>query len=454
MSGSRSPRDEDTTHAPRATATAKLSLRIVFGERVVTRELPEQGELVIGRSRDADVFIDDRSVSRIHARLRVESEGVTIEDLASANGTRWSGRSLAPHLPTLVKAGDAVELGDVVIVIQRGGLRGSNAATPKSAAFVGSPAMQEIERLIERVAPGMITILIVGETGVGKEVVAEAIHRKSRRANRPLVRLNCAAIAEPLLESEWFGHERGAFTGAVQAKPGLLEVADGGTVLLDEVGELPMGLQAKLLRVLEERAILRVGGLRPRAIDVRFVGATNRDLEADVRAGRFREDFFFRLNGVAIHVPALRDRREEIEPFARRFVAEAAEAADRAAPTLSKEARDWLDAYDWPGNIRELRNMMERAVLIATGDTITGAELPARLRPGLAAPGSIASAARVSKTPLRDAVAELEKEQVLDALARANGNQRRAAALLGISRGTLLARMDAFKIQRPRKGVV
>jgi two-component system response regulator AtoC len=455
MPGPRTTRDEPTLNASERGSADRLSLRIVLGNRVVTHELPPEGEVVLGRGREVDVFIDHRSVSRCHARLRIGPSSLVLEDLGSANGTRLSGQPLAPETPVPVKAGNAIELGEVVVVIQRG-RSARSAARPRADAVVlgQSRTMADIQRVVERIAPGMISVVLVGETGVGKEVVAEAIHRKSRRASKPFVRLNCAAVAEHLLESEWFGYERGAFTGAMNAKPGLLEMADGGSVLLDEVAELPLNLQAKLLRVLEERTMLRVGGVRPRRIDVRFLAATNRDLDAEIARGAFRRDLYFRLNGVSIHVPPLRERQEEIEPLARLFIAQASEEAERARPpSLESEALAWLAAYAWPGNIRELRNAMERAVLLTSGDTISTRELPSQLMPGAdGAAASTEAPVRSPKGSLRDAVADVEKRRVLDALAEARGNQKRAAELLGISRGTLLARLEAFGIPRPRKG--
>jgi transcriptional regulator with PAS, ATPase and Fis domain len=329
--------------------------------------------------------------------------------------------------------------------------------------------MREVARLIDRVAPGTISVLVIGETGVGKEIVAEAIHRGSPRSGKPLVRLNCAAVAASLLESEWFGYERGAFSGATSPKPGLLETADGGTVLLDEISELPLDLQAKLLRVVEDRAVLRVGAVRPRRIDVRFVAATNRDLEAETARGAFRRDLYFRLNGVTIGVPPLRERRDEIVPLARAFAAERRRASGRAAPpAIDAEAEQWLLAYAWPGNVRELRNVIERAVLLVEpGRAITTAELPKALRPGAGAESEAEGSGELEESgreygrgsgappraeSLKETVAAVEKERVLRALAEAGGNQKRAAEILGISRGTLLARLEAFGIVRPRKG--
>jgi hypothetical protein len=223
-----------------------------------------------------------------------------------------------------------------------------------------TPAMVALKRTLIRVAPAAVNVLVLGETGAGKDIVASLLHELSPRAGHRLVGFNCASFPEPLLESELFGHERGAFTGAVSPKPGLLETADGGTVFLDEVGELPASMQAKLLRAIESREVTRLGGLAPRRIDVRFVAATNRDLEAEVAAGRFRRDLFFRLNTVTVTVPPLRERRSEIEPLARLFLASARSRFNLPALDFAPAAMDALEAHTWPGNVRELRNAIER----------------------------------------------------------------------------------------------
>jgi len=246
-----------------------------------------------------------------------------------------------------------------------------------SAAIVADRRMQDLYRLAERIAAGNITVLILGETGVGKEILAERVHRMSPRSARPYLKLNCAALSESLLESELFGHERGSFTGAMQAKQGLLETADGGTIFLDEIGELPHSIQVKLLRVIEERMVLRVGGLKPRPLDVRFIAATNRDLENEIMRGTFRQDLFFRLNGATLVIPPLRERTSEIPDLARAFAAQAARQMGLPAqPALSAEALDTLMSYSWPGNIRELRNVVERAVLLCGRGPILPAHLP------------------------------------------------------------------------------
>jgi DNA-binding NtrC family response regulator len=344
-----------------------------------------------------------------------------------------------------------------------------------------SSAMRDLQRLTEQVAKSDLSVLILGETGAGKEVLAETVHRLSPRAKGPFVRLHCAALSEQLLESELFGHEKGAFTGAHQAKKGLLESADQGTVLLDEIGELPLSMQVKLLRVLEDRKVQRVGALTGRSIDVRFIAATNRDLEAEVAKGRFRLDLYFRLNGVALFVPPLRSRPEEIESLARTFVAQAAQRTGTAEePVLSPEALERLKAYSWPGNVRELRNAIERAVLLCGPGPIRVEHLPTEkmgatrtpISPGPHDAGAARAAAGSSDfdAPTLPAIKAspdsgpadsiraldlqreaLERQHILETLDACAGNQTRAAKVLGISRGTLLARLDAFGIPRPRK---
>jgi DNA-binding NtrC family response regulator len=317
-------------------------------------------------------------------------------------------------------------------------------------------------------------VLIRGETGVGKELCAETIHRLSSRARRPFVRINCAALNEQLLESELFGHERGSFTGAVAAKPGLIETADGGTLFLDEIGDLPRSLQAKLLRVLEDRVVQRVGSVEGKTVDVRFVSATNRSLESDMAAGRFRRDLYFRLGGVSIEIPPLRDRADEIDGLVEAFVTRAAATTMRGAPEVSEAARAALRNHGWPGNVRELRNTIERAVLLcgkgpldvdhlalSSLDGVTTGRVDDLAGPEADTVQTSDAHSRASRatgpmsTPgedtLRGEVARVESRRIADALQICGGNQTRAARMLGISRNTLQARMDAFGIPRPRK---
>ena len=409
-------------------------------------------------------------------------------------------------------------------------LRGSDDGPAFVSADGADGAMDRLQRIVERVATSDISIVLHGETGVGKEVLARELHRRSPRAKHPLVGLNCAALTETLLESELFGHERGAFSGAVSTKPGLFEVAEKGTVFLDEIGEMSLAIQAKLLRVLEERTVLRVGGLSPRKIDVRFIAASHRDLEAEVASGRFRQDLYFRLNGITLEIPPLRDRKKEIEALTTSFIADACRrSARRDVPHVGCEASQLLLSYPWPGNIRELRNVVERAVLLCTGSRILPEHLPVEkmvvARARMAAPArtpprttgdhlapsvdavpmgsdpagweqpttsappyragdhpplpvtapvdarpaidrwpprgfsqpvsqGIPLADQVVDRPdsLRGAVQDFERQRIADALRSCGGNQTRAAEMLGVSRRTLLNRLDQYGLPRPRKG--
>ncbi|MCE9578576.1 MAG: sigma 54-interacting transcriptional regulator [Deltaproteobacteria bacterium] len=384
------------------------------------------GALVIGRGADADVRVEDASLSRRHARVTVDGGAIAIEDLGSANGTRVGGVAIAAGRATPVPIGVAIELGDVMMVV-----RGDDAPVPRHEA--GD------ERLLERVARSHVNVLIVGETGAGKERMAERIHRASRRAAGPLVRVNCAALADTLLDSELFGHEKGAFTGAAATRVGLIEAASGGTLFLDEVGELSASAQAKLLRVLEQREVVRVGAVQPIAVDVRFVAATHRDLPAMAADGRFRQDLYFRLDGFALRVPPLRERTGELPGLATALLVDASAREGHPPPPLAADALAAMLAYAWPGNVRELRNALDRALLRWTGEgPLTAAHL--------ALP---TSGAPISPAPAADD--DAEKQRILAALEQHRGNQTAAAKDLGISRRTIVSRLQAWGMTRSRK---
>jgi len=301
------------------------------------------------------------------------------------------------------------------------------------------PAVERMREQIRRVAPSNGRVLITGENGSGKELAALAIHALSRRAGGPFVKLNCAAIPKDLLESELFGHEKGAFTGAVAAKRGRLELADGGTLFLDEIGDLALEAQAKLLRALETGELERVGGTRTAKVDVRLLAATNKDLAAAVRSGEFREDLYFRLNVLPVSVPPLRERKADVAGLARHFLDRFTEAEGRGRMTLAEDARALLEEYHWPGNVRELRNLMERAVVLAPGDEVT----PADLNPWLETPPE-----EGAESGLKGRVARSEIETIRRALDAAAWNVTQAAAGLGIDRTNLHRKMRKYGIER------
>ncbi len=549
--------------------TGRLWLVALTEGAVTSYILPENGALTIGRAPSNDVAINDPSLSRNHATVRATAAGLTIEDLGSANGTILGGERLPPNDAKPLEVGFVVEVGSLMLVVQRseravkprrlwshayfearleeecwrgpatgflvvrvhtdsaldpvdladalhdvlgptdvaavyagreyemllvdtpadeatsveeavreafsasgakvrigvasfpeGGRTpdallgqacaavagGSSAPVLGESVIIEDQAMRDMHRVAERVARGTISVLLLGETGAGKEILAQAIHRYSPRASAPFVSLNCAALSPTLLESELFGYEKGAFTGADQPKAGLLESANGGTVFLDELGELPPEIQAKLLRVLEQRQVLRVGSVKPRPIDVRFVSATNRDLEQAIETGGFRADLYYRLNGVVMRIPPLRERPNEIQPLAKIFLARAAEGlALSVPPTLTPRALELLQRYQWPGNIRELRNVMERAVLLTTSDVVEVEHLPVDKMRSEILPEPSASVTPAPADP------DDERAMIVRALEDCVGNQTRAAKMLGIARGTLIARMDKYKLPRPRK---
>lgn len=311
--------------------------------------------------------------------------------------------------------------------------------TVPDAGLVGSsPVMQQLFDSIRQVAPEKATVLIAGETGTGKELVARAIHAGSPRSGGLFVAVNCAAIPHEMLESELFGHEKGAFTGAIKQRIGKFELADGGTLFLDEITEMPMPLQAKLLRALQESVIERVGGNSPIAVDIRVVAATNRDPREAIKDGKLREDLYYRLNVFRIDLPALKARRSDIPVLARHFLA-------KRRVDISQEALDALSRYDWPGNVRELENVLERAAIISGNQTVLPAHLPAEMVNHAAAPVSeLTSAGNALALP--PAIEALERQLIAEALAVTNGNKSKAAKLLEISERSLWYKLSQYQI--------
>ncbi|MDB4964724.1 MAG: uncharacterized protein JWN44_413 [Myxococcales bacterium] len=436
---------------------SRIGLLLVAGDGGLTTYPLLRDELLIGRAPECDIAIDHTTLSRRHARLRL-GPPITLEDLGSKNGTRAGAGLLTPGVAAPLAMGETFHIGRFSFVVVRAGRSRdlSGRSNSAEALRVLDPTVDGASALVRDIAQSGLSALILGETGVGKELLAQTLHHHSGRKGR-LVTINCAAIAPALIESELFGHEKGAFTGALHGRPGLLEAAEDGTVFLDEVGELPSQAQAKLLRAIESREVTRVGGVRPITLQVRFVSATNRDLAQAMSESRFRSDLFFRLDGVTLFIPPLRERSEQIETLAVRFIEEArARRGLTGLPRLAPGLLDHLKRYAWPGNVRELKAVTERAVLLARGGEIgsrhvvlaavsDGADgarataLPAATRAGTSAPPAW--------TPQE---AE-DRQRILDALEACSGNQTRAAKHLGISRATLVNRLTLYRIPRPRK---
>jgi DNA-binding NtrC family response regulator len=408
-------------------------------------------------------------VASAMARLRIEGADLILCDLA--HDIAWLVQALARerfHCPVVACGHDSTA--DAAVAAIRAGAKEFLPLPPEAeliaamlAAAAGEdgapvhsdPAMAALLRRAEQLARAEASVLIGGESGTGKEVLARHIHRHSRRALGPFVALNCAALPESLIESELFGHEKGAFSGAVAARKGKFEQAEGGTLLLDEIGELDPRLQAKLLRVIQEREIDRLGGTAPVKVDVRLLAATNRDLLAEVRAGRFREDLFFRLNVVALRLPPLRERPGDILALAEHFTRRYAEVNGLPPRPLAPQARAALLAHPWPGNVRELENAMHRAVLLATGDEIEAAaiELAAPVAtPSAPVPPPAAATPAGRPTPggpitalVGRRVEEVERELILETLGHCLGNRTRAAEILGISIRTLRNKLAEYR---------
>ena len=326
-------------------------------------------------------------------------------------------------------------------------LRRRLAALAPGTDMIGSgPAMARVFELVKKVAPANASVVITGESGTGKEVVARAIHSLSQRKEKPFVALNCGAIPPTLIESELFGYERGAFTGADQRRLGNFELAHGGTIFLDEIGELPMEMQGKFLRVLEERKFRRLGGKSEVEVDVRVICATNRDLKEEIKKGRFREDLYFRLHVFTIHLPPLKERREDVPLLVQHFIEKFNGETGKHVQGLSPGAMAVLQGYAWPGNIRELRNTVERAMILTDGESIDEEHLPPDMRPSHQESATL-------RVPVGIALREVEKEYILASLQRNGGNKARTAELLGISEKTLYNKLNRYAaLARDRVG--
>ena len=344
------------------------------------------------------------------------------------------------HLLKLTK--NALEIRELSITNQE--LREEVLAQQRISSIIGrSPAMRKIFDLVRKVAPARASVLITGESGVGKELIADAVHNLSPRRDKPFIKVHCAALAESLLESELFGHEKGAFTGAQARKRGRFEMADSGTLFLDEIGEINQNVQIKILRVLQERKFERVGGESTVEVDTRFIAATNRDLKTEIAEGRFREDLYYRLNVVNIHVPPLRERREDIPLLAATFLHEFTQENGKELEGFEPRARQALYAYDWPGNVRELRNCLESSVVMASGRFITMDDLP----PG---PRSTQEKHEI-RIPALSSFEDAEKIIIIETLAALGGNKTKTAETLKIGRKTLYQKIEQYGIDAVEK---
>jgi len=435
-----SDRSTDTSEFDRTLADDP-SLKLLVEEpgrppRVI--HVPAGGRVRIGRAEDLEVTLDDTRASRVHALLIFDGRSVVVHDLESSNGSFVGTRRIEGH--SKIGRGDVLYIGSTriaIVVTKAAGPRPEThgpvvgpVASGRDVVAV-DPATVALLVQVRRLGPSDMPVLILGESGSGKEVVARALHRYSLRASAPFIAINCGTLPDSIAESELFGHERGAFTGADARKMGLFDAAAGGTLLLDEVGELSPSSQTRLLRVLQDRVITRVGGVEPIPVDVRVLSATNRDIVADVASGRFREDLYFRLNGVTLAVPPLRSRPRDIMPIVERFLGESGRDVRLAENVVAV-----MQGYRWPGNVRELRNALECAMALSGGDEIRLEHLPASVRNGGASQASPEAA-----SALRGQLDDVERRTILAALESTKWNQSKAARELGISRRTLIYKM-------------
>jgi DNA-binding NtrC family response regulator len=404
----------------------------------VQRLRMDGGVVAVGAHAQNHVVLEDRFVSGFHCRLHLRDGRLWVKDLASTNGTVVDGSRVAEAELT---AGCTVRVGSQVLRIERDA---PAAAAPVPGVITCDPVLGGALEMLRRAAPSRLPVLILGESGSGKEVAARAVHELSPRTGGPFVPVNCGAISPELAEAELFGHERGAFTGAVGSSPGAFGAADGGTLFLDEIGDLPLPLQVKLLRALEAGEVKPVGSPRPRRIDVRIVCATHRDLRRLVRAGSFREDLYYRLAGLSVELPPLRDRKEDIVPLAEHFLAQEEDGVQRG---FAADARARLVAHRWPGNARELRHVVQLAVVLSDLPTIRASAL--RIEDG--SPRCAEAAESIDQRELVDlrgkTLEQLEAVAIRSAWERNGGRRGAIARELGIARSSLLRKLDELGLR-------
>ncbi len=427
----------------------------------------DQAVVSFGTMEDNDVTLVDDTVSRNHCRIYQEGSSYVIQDLESTNGTFVNEVRIKE---AYLKPGCTIELGNSRIQFHSFDeeVQITPLADERFGDIIGaSREMRRIFGVLDKIAPSDVTVVIEGETGTGKEVVANTIHKKSSRADKPFIVFDCSAVPANLIESELFGHEKGSFTGAVVSRPGLFELANGGTVFMDELGELELELQPKLLRVLETREVRRVGGARSMKVDVRVIAATNRALEEEVRAGRFRQDLFYRLSVVRVHLPPVRDRREDIPLLVRHFLQKGRfnkhPDGHRRIEHVSRNVLEALRGYDWPGNVRELLNVIERAVSFAESDTIELTDLPQHIVESEHMQRLQTIGARITNQgrqtvdelgAFKDAkekwVASFEREYIVRLLERHGYNISHAAREAEIDRKYFRKLMKKYAIENPK----
>jgi two-component system response regulator AtoC len=421
--------------------------------------LPPAGEATVGRAEDADVHIDSAAASRRHALIHVDGPTVSISDLDSRNSTRVNGERITRQRS--LTYGDVITFGDVLAILEEQTdetyidapseeqlpPEGLTLDVGERAITVADPIMLHTYAQIRRLAQSPLSVMIVGETGTGKDLAASALHAWSRRSPGPYVSINCAALPEALAESELFGYERGAFSSADRDKAGLLESASGGTAFLDEIGDLPAAIQPKLLRALEGQMIMRLGSVRARAIDVRIVTATNRDLDDAVKKKLFREDLYYRLSAAVIYLPPLRARPRELPLLAKRFLDEACLEMKRPTLTFAEGALDRLLVHDWPGTVRKLKNVMGFLAALADGP-LTSEQVSAALAKGPRGSSEAPPAVSPESRTRRTVKEELERREIESALLAANGNKTLAAKNLAMPLRTLSWKLKRYGLPR------
>ncbi len=426
--------------APTTLFLPKSKLVVIDGPDKGQEKTVDKGVLSIGTHPNNDLQISDETVSRFHAEIRKTKDGYLVIDKGSTNGTFLEGLRIKE---AFLQKGSIIRVGKTRIKFTPLDEKVEILPSDKEkfGDLVGkSLAMRKIYGVLEKVAPTNVTVVITGETGTGKEVVARAIHEHSKRKTRPFIVFDCGAVAETLIESELFGHEKGSFTGATSTRQGAFELADGGTIFLDEIGELSMDLQPKLLRALESGEVKRVGADRPKKVNVRVICATNRNLKEEVKNGKFREDLYFRISVVQIYVPPLRKRKEDIPLLVNHFIKQINKREGKSIRGISDGALNLLKDYEWPGNVRELKNAIDRAVSLCEGNTIEVKDLPEYIKDGSLHLSRVSIAEHL---PFKDAkerwIESFEKDYLIDLLRRND---------LNISKAAKEAKIDRKSVQR------